>query len=55
MSSHDLASQFHGIKENLHKLREAIAKGLAQEALLLLSQVSSSTTQLSAELIRYSK
>ena len=26
MSSHDLASQFHGIKENLHKLREAIEK-----------------------------
>jgi hypothetical protein len=55
MSSHDLASQFHGIKENLHKLREAIEKGLSQEALLLLSRVSSSTSQLSADLTRFSK
>ena len=54
MSSHELASQFHGIKENLRKLREAIANGLSQEALLLLSHVSSSTIQLSADLTRYS-
>jgi hypothetical protein len=55
MSSHELASQIHGIRENLHQLREAIAKGSSREALLLLSQVSSSTSQLTAELMRFSK
>ncbi len=55
ISSHELASQTLGIRENLHKLREAIAKGSSHEALLLVSQVSSSTSQLAAELMRFSK
>ena len=55
MSSQELSSRTHSIRENLHKLREAIAKGASQEALLLVSQVSSSTSQLSAELMRFSK
>jgi len=55
MASHELASRFHGIRENLQKLREAITKGFFQEALLLVTQVNSSTGQLAAELARFSK
>ena len=55
MASHELASRFHGIRENLQKLKEAIANGSLQEAMLLATQVNSSTDQLAAELIRFSK
>ena len=55
MASHELASRFQGIRENLQKLREAIANGLLQDAMLLATQVNSSTSQLAAELARFSK
>jgi hypothetical protein len=55
MAADELASQFHGIRENLQKLREAITKGFFQEALILVTQVNSSTGQLAAELARFSK
>ena len=35
MASHELASRFHGIRENLQKLEEAIANGSLQDATLL--------------------
>jgi hypothetical protein len=55
MASHELASRFHGIKENLQKLKEAISSGFLQDAMLLATQVNSSTSQLAAELARFSK
>ena len=55
MAADELASQFHGIRENLQKLREAIANGFFQDAMLLATQVNSSTGQLAAELARFSK
>ena len=55
MASHELVSRFHGIRENLQKLREAIANGFLQDAMLLATQVNSSTSQLAAELARFSK
>jgi hypothetical protein len=55
MASHELASRFHGITENLQKLKEAIANGFLQDAMLLATQVNSSTSQLAAELARFSK
>ena len=50
MASHELASRFYGITENLRKMREAIANGLFQDALLLAKQASSSTRQLTTDL-----
>ena len=55
MASHELALRFHGIRENLQKLKEAIANGFLQDAMLLATQVNSSTSQLAAELARFSK
>ncbi len=55
MASHELASRFSGIRENLEKLKEAIANGFLQDAMLLATQVNSSTNQLAAELARFSK
>ena len=55
MAADELASQFHGIRESVPKLREAITKGFFQEALVLVTQVNSSTGQLAAELARFSK
>jgi hypothetical protein len=55
MASHELASRFHGITENLQKLKEPIANGFLQDAMLLATQVNSSTSQLAAELARFSK
>ena len=52
MSSHELASRFHGIRENLQKMREAIANCLFEDALLLAQQANSSTRQLTADLVR---
>jgi hypothetical protein len=51
----ELAPRFSVIRENLQKMREAIAKGLLQDALLLASEVNSSTMQLAAEVARFSK
>ena len=34
MASHDLASRFHGIRENLQGLKEATANGSLQDAAL---------------------
>jgi hypothetical protein len=42
MASHELASRFYGIRENLQKLKEAIANGFLQDAMLLATQVNSS-------------
>jgi hypothetical protein len=50
LSSHELASRFHCITENLRKMREAIAKDLFEDALLLAKHASSSTRQLTADL-----
>jgi hypothetical protein len=55
MGSDELASRFCRIRENLKNLKEAIAKGLLQDAMVLASQVNSSTGQLEADLLRYSK
>jgi hypothetical protein len=55
MASHELASRFQVIRENLKDLKEAMAKGLLHDAMLLASQVNSSTGQLEADLLRYSK
>jgi hypothetical protein len=55
MASNELASRFSVIRENIQKMREAIAKGLLQDAMLLSAQVNSSTGQLAAELARFSK
>ena len=55
MASHELASRFNGVRENLQKLKEAIANGFLQDAMLLATQVNSSTSQLAAELARFSK
>jgi hypothetical protein len=55
MASHELASRFHGIRENLQELKEAIANGFLRDAMLLADQVNSSTGQLAAELARFSK
>ena len=55
MASHELASRFYDIRENLHKLKEAIANAFLQDAMLLATQVNSSTGQLAAELMRFSK
>jgi hypothetical protein len=55
MASNELASRFSVIRENLHKLREAISKGLLQDAILLAGQVNASTAQLAAEVARFSK
>jgi hypothetical protein len=55
MASHELASRFNGIRENLEKLKEAIANGFLQDVMLLATQVNSSTAQLAAELARFSK
>jgi len=55
MASHELASRFYDIRENLQKLKEAIANGFLQDAMLLATQVNSSTSQLAAELARFSK
>jgi hypothetical protein len=55
MASHELASRFHDIRENLQKLKEAIANGFLQDAMFLATQVNSSTSQLAAELARFSK
>jgi len=55
MASHELVSRFHDIRENLQKLKEAIANGFLQDAMLLATQVNSSTSQLAAELARFSK
>ena len=55
MASHELASRFYDIRENLHKLKEAIANGFLQDAMLRATQVNSSTGQLAAELMRFSK
>ena len=55
MASHELASRFHDIRENLQKLKEAIANGFLQDAMLPATQVNSSTSQLAAELARFSK
>jgi len=55
MASHELASRFYFIRENLQKLKEAIANGFLQDAMLLATQVNSSTGQLAAELARFSK
>jgi hypothetical protein len=55
MASNELASRFCAIRENLQKLREAIANGSLQDALLLATQVNSSTGQLAADLARFSK
>jgi hypothetical protein len=55
MASHELASRFHDIRENLQKLKEPIANGFLQDAMLLATQVNSSTSQLAAELARFSK
>jgi hypothetical protein len=55
MASHELASRFYVIRENLQKLKEAIANGFLQDAMLLATQVNSSTSQLAAELARFSK
>jgi hypothetical protein len=51
MASHELASRFYGIRENLRKMREAIANGLFQDALLLAKQVTNSTRQLTTDLV----
>jgi hypothetical protein len=50
--TNELASHFSLIGENLQKMREAIAKGLFQDALLLASEVNSSTRQLAVEVWR---
>ena len=55
MASHELASRFCVIRENLQELKEAIANGFLQDAMLLATQVNSSTSQLAAELARFSK
>jgi hypothetical protein len=55
MASHELASRFHGIRENLQELKETIANGFLQDAMRLATQVNLSTGQLAAELIRFSK
>lgn len=55
MASHELASRFHVIRENLQELKEAIANGFSQDAMHLATQVNSSTVQLAAELARFSK
>jgi phytoene/squalene synthetase len=55
MASNELASRFSVIRENLQKMKEAMAKGLYQDAMLLATQVNSSTGQLAAELARFSK
>jgi hypothetical protein len=44
ISSQELSSQTYRIRENLNKLRQAIAKGASQEALLLVLQESSSAS-----------
>ena len=54
MASDELASRFSGIRENLRKMREAIANGLFQDALLLANQVTSSTRQLTTDLVSIS-
>jgi len=54
MASDELASRFSGIRENLRKMTEAIANGLFQDALLLAKQVTSSTRQLTADLVSIS-
>jgi len=54
-ATNELAPRFSAIRENLRKMREAIAKGLLQDALLLASEVNSSTMQLAAEVARFSK
>jgi hypothetical protein len=51
MASDELASRFSGIRENLRKMTEAIANGLFQDALLLAKQVTSSTRQLTNDLV----
>jgi hypothetical protein len=55
MASVDLALRFSIIGENLAELKEAIANGFLQDAMRLATQVNSSTGQLAAELIRFSK
>jgi len=55
MASHELASRFCVIRENLQELKEAIANGFLQDAMLLATQVNSSTGQLAAELARFSR
>ncbi len=55
MASNELASRFGAIRQTLQKLREAIAEGLLQDAMLLATQVNSATGQLAADLARFSK
>jgi len=55
MAPDDLASRFCIIRQNLDNLRESIANGFLQDAMRLATQVNSSTNQLAAELIRFSK
>jgi hypothetical protein len=55
MASVDLALRFSIIGENLAELKEAIANGFLQDAMRLATQVNSSTGQLAAESIRFSK
>ncbi len=51
MSSNELASRFHAITEDLRKMREAIANGIFEDALLLAKQASNSTRKLTAALV----
>jgi hypothetical protein len=51
VSSHELASRFASITEDLRKMREAMANCLFEDASLLAKQASSSTRALTADLV----
>jgi hypothetical protein len=51
VSSNELASRFAGITGDLRKMREAIANCLFEDALIIAQQASSSTRQLTADLV----
>jgi hypothetical protein len=51
VSSHELASRFHGITENLRKMREAIANGLFEDASFFAKRAGNSTRQLTVDLV----
>jgi len=54
VSSHELASRFHGITEDLRKMKEAIANCFFEDALLFAKHASISTRQLTADLVSIS-
>ena len=51
LPSHEIASRFYGITEDLRKMREAIANCLFEDASLLAKHASSSTRALTADLV----